>query len=136
MNPNPQKINAVPLSCFRDFSVNIFDNLILISNCSPTNLLTNFENLRFKCLLILCFFPPPPSGGQESDLLHRSRLVKSDSPYIFSNYGALDLSNDEAQHPDSEVKQTSFHPPINPSSILRGGGGGGGQPQLCAWFLV
>lgn len=59
---------------------------------------------------------------QESTGSHRSRLVKSDPAYIFSNYGALDLSNDEAQHPDSEdtpPPSHPHHPPTFSGSVSR-----------------
>ena len=37
------------------------------------------------------------------------RPSKSESNYIFANYGALDLSNDDAQNPDNEVR-IPIHP--------------------------
>jgi len=50
--------------------------------------------------------------------------LKSEPPYILSNYGALDLSNDEAQHPDHQSHTpppatARSHPPTFSGSVSR-----------------
>jgi len=48
--------------------------------------------------------------------------LKSEPPYILSNYGALDLSNDEAQHPDHQSHTpppAHSHPPTFSGSVSR-----------------
>jgi len=45
----------------------------------------------------------------------RINCMKSDPHYLFSNYGALDLSNDEAQHPDHHSQDTP--PPVGPNTF-------------------
>ena len=52
-----------------------------------------------------------------------ARLVslKSEGALMFSNYGALDLSNDDAQHPDSEQSNSPQNkvPPTFSGSVSR-----------------
>ena len=57
---------------------------------------------------------PPPSTGKVISL-------KSEPHYVISNYGALDLSNDDAQHPDSEETPSPQHrpPPTFSGSVSR-----------------
>jgi len=50
-----------------------------------------------------------PQIKQESG--GRYTCLKSDGEYMFSNYGALDLSNDEAQHASHDTDETSPPPP-------------------------
>ena len=47
--------------------------------------------------------------------------LKSEPHYVISNYGALDLSNDDAQHPDSEETPSPQHraPPTFSGSVSR-----------------
>ena len=47
--------------------------------------------------------------------------LKSEPQFMFSNYGALDLSNDDAQHPDSEQTPSpgARNPPAFSGSVSR-----------------
>jgi len=50
----------------------------------------------------------------------RLTILKPESQYLFSNYGALDLSNDEAQYPDnSEGEVAVMEPPTFSGSVSR-----------------
>ena len=57
------------------------------------------------------------SSGEAARLLN----LKSEGQLMFSNYGALDLSNDDAQHPDSEHSSSpqNKNPPTFSGSVSR-----------------
>ena len=56
-------------------------------------------------------------SGSDARLLN----LKSEGALMFSNYGALDLSNDDAQHPDSEQSNSPQNkvPPTFSGSVSR-----------------
>ena len=58
---------------------------------------------------------------QKDDSGGRLISLKSEPHYVISNYGALDLSNDDAQHPDSEETPSPQHraPPTFSGSVSR-----------------
>ena len=58
---------------------------------------------------------------QKEDGGGRLISLKSEPHYVISNYGALDLSNDDAQHPDSEETPSPQHraPPTFSGSVSR-----------------
>ena len=60
---------------------------------------------------------------QQQLVKEEARLLslKSEGALMFSNYGALDLSNDDAQHPDSEQSNSPQNkvPPTFSGSVSR-----------------
>lgn len=51
---------------------------------------------------------------------NRLTIMKPETQYLFSNYGALDLSNDEAQYPDSNEGEVNvLEPPTFSGSVSR-----------------
>ena len=97
------------------------DNLAADFDGSFTGLGVDINTANYSMSEAMMSINHIATGVKEEAGLRVVTSLKSEPPLLFSNYGALDLSNDDAQHPDSEQSQSpqNRNPPTFSGSVSR-----------------
>ena len=114
MLPLNEDIDADNLAADFDGSFTGLGVDINTANYSMSEAMMSINNIAVQQQLVK---EEANSGSGDTRLLS----LKSEGALLFSNYGALDLSNDDAQHPDSEQSNSPQNkvPPTFSGSVSR-----------------